>query len=63
MNTATQNIYTATTLAPHDAQLLLTLALFCLVLGILLAEKRALMALGGALSLFSKSRSVAEPSA
>lgn len=56
MNTAVQTIYVATTLAPYQAQLLLTLALCCLVLGVLLVEKRTLLRLVQTLSLFGTSR-------
>ena len=62
MNTATQNIYAITTLAPHDAQILLTLALFCLIFGILLAQKRALMAFASVFFISAKSHSAPEPS-
>jgi hypothetical protein len=57
MNTTVQNIYATSTLAPHDAQILLTLALFCLILGVLLVEKKVLLAFGSAFFASSKSRS------
>jgi hypothetical protein len=60
MNT-TQTIYAVSTLAPHDAQLLLTLALVCLVLGVLLVEKRALLALTSAF-FTTTPRSATKPS-
>ncbi len=53
--TNSANIYAVATLPAPQAQLLLTVALVCLITGLLLVEKRALLRLLDAFSLSGSS--------